>query len=571
MRTHQRRRLPGWVIGLIMVVVLAVGSVIAYTKELPWSDEYEVTAVFSSGQKLRSSNPVRIAGVNVGKVTEVELLGDSASSQTASASGIDAATDPTTGVKVTMALDEAALPLHEDALFKIRPRLFLEGNYFIDVQPGSPSAPVVEEGHAFPVNRTSHSVQLDQVLTTLQSDVRADLQTLLQEFGAALSVHGGADGLRALNRTGPNLQYSAQVAESFRGTQEGDLPGMISGLSRVLGGLSKDQEALSELITNFSRFSGSFAAQDVALGNAIEQLPDTLAAADPFFDNLNASLPQLRAFAREALPGVRTSPESLRASRPFIEQLRLLVSPPELQGLVADLRPTVPRLHRLGRGNLGLFRETRQFSSCFNEVIVPWSKSQVDVDDPGNLYPHEPGDEHGPDADTKVFEQGPYGFTATAVESRSGDSNGQNLRVLGGSGAFIGRSNIAGLGNVVSLTPLPVPGAVPSLDEFPERTPFKPNRRCETQEPPNLTAQVFESPTEFTELDPSMRGIGALSGPGADDFREGAELVDGLTGLAGLADLTDDEAKDVKKGQRFFDEIGLSDVNLEQALGVEAK
>ncbi len=82
-----------------------------------------------------------------------------------------------------MSLDEDALPLHEDALFKIRPRLFLEGNYFIDVQPGSPSAPVVDEGHSFPVNRTSHSVQLDQVLTTLQSDVRTDLQTLLQEFG----------------------------------------------------------------------------------------------------------------------------------------------------------------------------------------------------------------------------------------------------------------------------------------------------------------------------------------------------------------------------------------------------
>ena len=564
MRSFQRReRLAPWAIGLIMVVAIAVGSVIAYTKELPWSGEYEISAVFSSGQKLRTTNPVRIAGVNVGKVTEVELLDPDDSDAIASATGPAASSEESGGVLVTMALDEKALPLHEDALLKIRPRLFLEGNYFIDLQPGSPSAPTVDEGHTFPVNRTSHSVQLDQVLTTLQYDVRQDLQTLLQQFGAALSKHGGAEGLRALNRTGPNLRYSAQVAEAFRGTQEGDLPGMISGLSRVLGGLSKNQEELSELITNFSRFSGSFAAQDEALGRAIDQLPDTLAAADPFFDNLNASLPLVRAFAREALPGVRTSPASLRASRPFIEQLRLLMSPPELQGLIADLRPTVPRLHRLGTANLGLFKETRRLSSCFNEVIIPWSKDQVSAFDPGNVYPHDPGD-------AQVFEQGPFGITATAVESRSGDSNGQILRVMGGSGAFIGRSNIGGLGDVVSLTPLPVPGALPSLDEFPSKTPFKPNARCEKQEPPNLEAEVFNSPTTFTPAPANAQGADALSGPGAAEFKQGAQLVNGLSSLAGLSNLTDAQLEDLRAGQKFFDEIGFS-VDLERALGVSAR
>ena len=568
MRKYQRReRLAPWAIGLIMVAIIAVGSVLAYQKKLPWSDEYEVSAIFSSGQKLRASNPVRIAGVNVGKVTEVELLDPSESSGASDAGSsvaTNAETEPTGGVKVTMAIDESALPLHEDALFKIRPRLFLEGNYFIDVQPGSPSAPAIEEGHTFPVNRTSHSVQLDQVLTTLQYDVRQDLQTLLQQFGAALSKYEGADGLRALNRTGPNLRYSAQVAESFRGTHDGDLAGMISGLSRVLGGLSRNQQELSDLITNFSRFSGSFAAQDAALGRAVDQLPDTLAAADPFFTNINRSLPLVRAFAREALPGVRTSPESLRASRPFIEQLRLLMSKPELQGLVADLRPTVPRLYRLGEGNLGLFKQTRRLSSCFNEVIVPWSKDQVSAVDPGGIYPHDPGD-------AQVFEQGPYGITGTAVESRTGDANGQNLRVLGGTGAFLGRSNIAGLGDVVSLTPLPVPGAVPSLDEFPDKTRFRPNVRCETQEPPDLAADVFNSPTEFTPLPANAQGVDALTGPGAAEFKEGAQLLNDVSSLAGLADLTNAQKQDVKDGQKFLGEIGLGSLDLEEALGVDAR
>ncbi len=564
MRARRRERLPNWVIGLFLIAMIAVGSMVAWTKELPWADHYEVTAVFESGQKLRTSNPVRIAGVNVGEVTDVKLLTEDETDQTV-ATTADALDSPEGGgVAVTMSLDEDALPLHEDALFKIRPRLFLEGNYFIDVQPGSPSAPVVAEDHTFPVNRTSYSVQLDQVLTTLQYDVRQNLQTLLQEFGSALSVHGGADGLRQLNKAGPNLRFSAQVAESTRGTQEGDLRGMISGLSRVLGGLSKSESDLRELITNFRIFTGSFAAEDEALGRAIEQLPDTLRAAQPAFDNLNASFPMVRAFAREALPGVKTSPESLRASRPFIEQLRLLTSPPELQGLVKDLRPTVPRLWALGRANVDLFKETRAFSSCFNEVIVPWSKDEVAAANPA--YPHGANG-------AQVFEEGPFGITGTAVESRSGDANGQNLRVLGGSGANLVRSNIGGLGDVVGLTPYELLGAMPALNDS-AKTPFRPNVNCETQEPPNLEGGLGAPPADQTPVSRNMQGIGALEGQGADRFRSMVDLLNDLGDAASLVDSDDRSTRrgalrDLDRAQGFLGEIGLGDTDLESALGVD--
>ena len=43
-------------------------------------------------------------------------------------------------------VDEEGLPLHEDATITIRPRLFLEGNFFLDLRPGSPSAPDLPDG-----------------------------------------------------------------------------------------------------------------------------------------------------------------------------------------------------------------------------------------------------------------------------------------------------------------------------------------------------------------------------------------------------------------------------------------
>ncbi len=76
------RWLPSWLLGLLLLVVVAVGSVLAYTKELPWSDRFEVHAVFTSAQTIRTSSPVRIAGVNVGEVTDVELTGEPVEDET---------------------------------------------------------------------------------------------------------------------------------------------------------------------------------------------------------------------------------------------------------------------------------------------------------------------------------------------------------------------------------------------------------------------------------------------------------------------------------------------------------
>ena len=75
-------------------------------------------AVFQSANSLRVNSPVRIAGVAVGKVKAVKPK-----------EGTDEAL-------VTMEIKKNGLPIHEDATAKIRPRIFLEGNFFVDLQPG---------------------------------------------------------------------------------------------------------------------------------------------------------------------------------------------------------------------------------------------------------------------------------------------------------------------------------------------------------------------------------------------------------------------------------------------------
>ncbi len=508
MTSRDSNRLPSWLIGLVMVIVIGIASVLAFTKELPWGDAYEIKAVFASAQSVRPDSPVRIAGVDVGKVTQIEHL----TSAKAEPTGQQAAV-------VTMELEEDALPLHEDATFKLRPRLFLEGNYFVDVKPGSPNAPKTDDGHTFPVNQTAYSVQLDQILTTLQGDVRADLRMFLDQLGNALVKHGGAEGFRELYRTSaPAGKFTSQVNQSVLGTEPGDLSGLIRGLDRVVRGLGRNELTLQNLVTNLRIFSGSFAAEDVALGQAIEELPNTLAAARPAFDNLNASFPALRAFAREALPGVRATPETLRAATPFVEQIRALVSRDELRGLVADLRPTIPKLALLARRTLPFLERTRALSSCFNEVVIPWANDTVEPVDPANAYPHE--------AVGRVFEETAYGLTGIAGESRSGDANGQYIRVFAGGGVntvkipdAIPSVDGTGLQDAVGLTPFPILGSMPNIEDS-AKTPFKPNKPCERQEPPNLQAGVGPAPQ--TSSAPALDPAALLAEAAPKDIREAA-------------------------------------------------
>jgi ABC-type transporter Mla subunit MlaD len=525
MRAAHGKRLPNWLIGLIFVFVLAIASYVAFTKEVPWGGGTEFKAVFASGQNLRPNSPVRIAGVEVGKVKTVEPLdpGDEDLLAESDAGGSGSTGEvPQSGAIVTMEINDEGLPFKEDATFKLRPRLFLEGNLFVDVQPGSPTAPEVEAGHTFSVSQTSGYVQLDQVLTgALQGDARKDLQIFLDQFGQALIDESGAQSLKTLAKSGKGaFKYGSQVNEALLGENPHDLSSLIHNLDRVVRGLGGNEQALQDTVTNLRIVSGSFAAQDEALARSIEELPQVLAAGEPAFDNLNAAFPSIRAFAREILPGVRTAPETLDEATPLLEQVRLLSRPQELRGLVADLRPTVPRLAKLTRRTIPFLEQTRALSSCFNNVIIPWADSTVQPGPgyPANMQPPGP-----------VYKETAYSLTGIAGESRNEDANGQYIRVAGGGGTNTVQSTNPETGDsLFGVTQNPLLGAMPTIDSS-KKTKFKPEVPCENQDPPNLEATVGANPNQLSSSSASVEPSG--------QFAKIDEASD--TALQGLLDAAD--------------------------------
>src|SRR6202044_1350337 len=93
---------------------------------------------------------------------------------------------------VTIAIQPNGLPIHKNATFAIRPRIFLEGNFFVDLMPGTPGAPIASSGYTFPISQGTEPVQFDQVLDALPSATRGDLQTLLREYGGAVKQSGSS-------------------------------------------------------------------------------------------------------------------------------------------------------------------------------------------------------------------------------------------------------------------------------------------------------------------------------------------------------------------------------------------
>jgi phospholipid/cholesterol/gamma-HCH transport system substrate-binding protein len=456
--------------GLVLIALVAVGVLLAFGG-VPFGSKYELKAVFKDTSNVGLRSPVRIAGVDVGKVTKVEPAGDES-----------------TASVVTMEIDDEGLPIHSDAQAKIRPRIFLEGNFFVDLQPGTPSADELDSGDAIPPSQTSSPVQLDEVLSALQSDARKDLQTVVQGYGEAVSgkPRPGEDatqdpdvkGETAAESGNDTLRYApgalrgiAVVNEALLGTQPHDLSKLIAGGQKVSAALESREGELQSLIVNLNVTMAALASEQGSLRATIRQLPRLVNAATPAFDSLNAAFPPTRAFAREILPGVRETASTIDAAFPWVRQTRELVSPAELQGLVNDLQPGIDDLAQATDGTIDLLPQVDLVDRCLTENVLP--TGDVVIEDPP-LTTGVPN--------YKEFFQAMVGLSG---EGQNFDGNGNYTRFQpGGGGQTVSTGNVGGQGRFFGNATAPILGTRPARPA--KRPPYNRKAVCHKQALPNL-------------------------------------------------------------------------------------
>lgn len=308
---------------------------------------FELRAEIETAQAVEpgQGQTVRVAGVRIGDVADVELEGGVA--------------------VVTFAIDPEFLPIYRDATVLMRPQTGLKDMFF-ELDPGTRAAGEYEQGETIPAANTLPDINLDEVLEVLDSDSRAYLKLLVLGLGDGLD---GRD--RDLGRT---LAGLGPVARDFR---------------RVTGALAARDRELAELVHNANLLSAAIArrdddlvglvgASDAALGAIAERAPDlkrlvarlpgtlgtarrALTDARPLARELGPTLNDLRPFARRldevalatedlsgaATPAVRDQLRPLvRALAPEVGDLRLAAS--GLADAAPKLETVAARVNRLG-------------------------------------------------------------------------------------------------------------------------------------------------------------------------------------------------------------------------------
>jgi phospholipid/cholesterol/gamma-HCH transport system substrate-binding protein len=473
-------RITAFQAGLIALVVILIGTFLAFTKDIPFTRPFELKATFENSPPIQKNQAVRIAGVDVGKVSKIEPVGGDSPA-----------------VVVTMKMKNEALPIHKDATVKVRPRIFFEGNNFFDIHPGSPSSPELESGDTIPASQTSAPVQLDQVLGTLQADTRKNLQKLLEGYGGALNnkpqpgedddqvadVKGKTAG-QALNQT---LDYSAEalrgaaiVNQSLLGADLHDLSKLVAGQQRVFAALDTHEGSLKDLITNFNTTMAALAAEQDNLRQTVHLLPGLLEAADPALDKLNAAFPPTRAWALEMIPGVRETPATIKAAFPWITQTRALLRPAELQGLVDELQPAVDEFAQFTKAQFQLLPAVDLFDRCQLNVILPTGDARID--------------DGAFTTGLRNYQEFFQTTVGLAGESQNFDGNGSYTRFMAGGGGFPVQTEYA----QQQRSPLFGAATRPPIGTRPARggkPPYKPNAPCYKQSPPDLnSAQIGPGP-----------------------------------------------------------------------------
>jgi virulence factor Mce-like protein len=472
--------------GLITVVLLAIVLYFGFTKHIPGRHGFRLKAQFATAVNIAPKSPVRIAGVPVGQVTQIQRDGN-------------------TGV-VTMEISSAGLPIHRDASAKIRARILLEGNWFVDLQPGTPSSPTVSSGYTIPSTQTADPVQLDQILDALNTDTRANLQTFLAEFGSALTrkptpaqdaeqnpAVRGLNAAQALNKTyrdSPQaLQYGAIVSQSFAGVEQHDLSHLIAGLEATTAKLNVNEQQLGEWVGNFNSFAASLANQSRSLAAAIAELPGTLHNATRAFTAFNAASPTIRRVSLELVPGVEQTPATIKAGFPWIEQVQASSAPNELGGVAKGLREAAPSVAQLIVPQAAFVEQTDLFSKCLSRVFFP----------AGNTKLQDGSSTSGVEAYREFW----YATTGTAGFSQNFDGNGPFDRFMINTGSttlvsapasIVGTSSSGKKLQLLAHTSQPPLGTRPAFPAT--EPPYRPLVPCYKQAPQNLNGPAAQGPAD---------------------------------------------------------------------------
>jgi phospholipid/cholesterol/gamma-HCH transport system substrate-binding protein len=321
--------------GAIFTVFVAIFLYIIYTKPaLPLfsSSGKTITADFAyAADVVPGRTPVRVLGVDVGTVTGIARMAN------------------LRGVQVTMTLnDGSGVTVKQDASASLRWRTLLGLNYYVDLTPGSTSAPPLGD-RAIPESQTSSQVELDQALQPLNAQGRQALTTMIDQFDAGFAAPSAVR--QTIRDTAPAMRNLAAGLPGLRGTVPGqDLPALVTSTGQWMGAAARDEVALGGLIDNGAIALGVTAAQRLALGSTFDHAPDALQQTEATMARLRATIATLNPIAQRLEPGAVKLYRAATLARTALSAATPLLH--DLKPTLAAIRPSVKALAKAAKAGV---------------------------------------------------------------------------------------------------------------------------------------------------------------------------------------------------------------------------
>jgi phospholipid/cholesterol/gamma-HCH transport system substrate-binding protein len=292
---------------LVPLVVLAIVAVLSFTVA-PWRSSVEYAAEFDTSRGLYVGDDVRVMGVEVGRVTDIEPRGNH--------------------VLVTFTSDR---PIPVDAQAAIIAPTLVSAR-FVQLTPAYTGGPELSPGAVVPLERTAVPVEWDEIteqltrLTTELGPTVDDPQGPLGEVldTAAANVEG----------QGPAMRESLeQLSAALRTISDGrkDMFGTIGNLQVFVEALSLSRDQIVSLHTHLASVTQTLDDNRDDMGAALATLDTVLVDVERFVrdnrGNIDTTLDRTAALT-----------ETLAAQRDGIAQV-LHVAPTALSNLQSIYQP----------------------------------------------------------------------------------------------------------------------------------------------------------------------------------------------------------------------------------------
>lgn len=263
---------PGWrflvlpIVFVLSTTLLAFGLWRAFGGTMPFAAQgYRVHVAVPSADALFENTDVRMAGVKIGRIRDVERAGRR--------------------VDLTLEIDSDYAPLRRDVRATVRNKSLL-GEGYLELAPGSPRAALLPDGGRIADDHVRRTERLDDVLQAFDPTTRAQLRAMAS--GAARAFGGrSADLNEALGNAAPALRSTGELVDVLR--DEADpTRRLISSADAVFTAAAARVAPLRAAIREGERLFTATAQRD-------REIERTMAALPPFLDRLRSASAQLGA------------------------------------------------------------------------------------------------------------------------------------------------------------------------------------------------------------------------------------------------------------------------------------